>query len=181
MSRPSPFFNRLARGRPTLLIRGETSDLLSPEIAAKMKAAFAAWKARNLAPEVLVAEVLRFVQDDVRYFSMSLGESSHRPKPAARTLAERLFGEAPEIEVERGGALFERRGVTEILDSVFQKRLTLKSGGVANSTRKSQSLAGPACSRALDPKTHAWRTPCRRISSTTFPRPAIGWEESGSD
>lgn len=50
----------------------------------------AAWKARNLAPEALVAEVLRFVQDDVRYFSMSLGESSHRPKPAARTLAERL-------------------------------------------------------------------------------------------
>lgn len=32
-----PFFNRLARGRPTLLIRGETSDLLSPEIAAKMQ------------------------------------------------------------------------------------------------------------------------------------------------
>lgn len=32
-----PFFNRLARGRPTLLIRGETSDLLSPEIAAKMR------------------------------------------------------------------------------------------------------------------------------------------------
>lgn len=32
-----PFFNRLARGRPTLLVRGETSDLLSPEIAAKMR------------------------------------------------------------------------------------------------------------------------------------------------
>lgn len=50
----------------------------------------AAWKARELPPEALVAEVLRFVQDEVRYFSMSLGESSHRPKPAARTLSERL-------------------------------------------------------------------------------------------
>jgi len=32
-----PFFNRLAKGRPVLLVRGETSDLLSPEIAAKMR------------------------------------------------------------------------------------------------------------------------------------------------
>ncbi|MDP3801515.1 alpha/beta fold hydrolase [Brevundimonas sp.] len=32
-----PFFTRLARGRPTLLVRGETSDLLSPEIAARMR------------------------------------------------------------------------------------------------------------------------------------------------
>lgn len=32
-----PFFNRLAKGRPTLLVRGETSDLLSPQIAAKMR------------------------------------------------------------------------------------------------------------------------------------------------
>ena len=32
-----PFFTRLAKGRPTLLVRGETSDLLSPEIAAKMR------------------------------------------------------------------------------------------------------------------------------------------------
>lgn len=32
-----PFFNRLARGRPVLLVRGETSDLLSPQIAAKMR------------------------------------------------------------------------------------------------------------------------------------------------
>ena len=36
------------------------------------------------------AEVLEAVQDEVRYFSASLGESSHRPKPAARTYAERL-------------------------------------------------------------------------------------------
>ncbi|MBN8529513.1 MAG: alpha/beta hydrolase [Caulobacterales bacterium] len=32
-----PFFSRLAKGRPTLLIRGETSDLLSPDIAARMQ------------------------------------------------------------------------------------------------------------------------------------------------
>lgn len=39
-----PFFNRLAKGRPTLLIRGETSDLLSPDIAARMqKAAKKMW------------------------------------------------------------------------------------------------------------------------------------------
>lgn len=34
-----PFFRRLARKRPTLLIRGATSDLLSAEIAAKMRKA----------------------------------------------------------------------------------------------------------------------------------------------
>jgi lipoprotein NlpI len=38
----------------------------------------------------LVDAALSFVQDEIRYFSVSLGESSHRPKPAARTLAERL-------------------------------------------------------------------------------------------
>jgi pimeloyl-ACP methyl ester carboxylesterase len=31
-----PFFTRLAKGRPLLLVRGETSDLLSPEIVVKM-------------------------------------------------------------------------------------------------------------------------------------------------
>jgi transglutaminase-like putative cysteine protease/lipoprotein NlpI len=38
----------------------------------------------------LVSEVLRFVQDEVRYLSVSLGESSHRPKPPEQTLAERI-------------------------------------------------------------------------------------------
>lgn len=47
-------------------------------------------KALGGTPEQQVAAALRFVQDEVRYFSASLGESSHRPKPAARTLAERL-------------------------------------------------------------------------------------------
>lgn len=43
-----PLFGRLAKGRPTLLIRGATSDLLSPEIAAKM---------RKRAPSMAYAEV----------------------------------------------------------------------------------------------------------------------------
>lgn len=47
-------------------------------------------KLKDASPETRVAAVLRFVQDEVRYFSASLGESSHRPKPAAVTLAERL-------------------------------------------------------------------------------------------
>lgn len=47
-------------------------------------------KERNLSPEQLLAEALRFVQDDVRYFSVSLGESSHRPKAPTQTLSERL-------------------------------------------------------------------------------------------
>jgi len=43
-----PMFGRLAKGRPTLLIRGAMSDLLSPEIAAKM---------RKRAPSMQFAEV----------------------------------------------------------------------------------------------------------------------------
>ncbi|HEY1224726.1 MAG TPA: alpha/beta hydrolase [Brevundimonas sp.] len=43
-----PFFTRLARGRPTLLIRGGASDLLSAGIAAKM---------RKRAPKMAYAEV----------------------------------------------------------------------------------------------------------------------------
>ncbi|HEY1131833.1 MAG TPA: DUF3857 domain-containing protein [Roseateles sp.] len=47
-------------------------------------------KTQGGTPQQQVAAALRFVQDEVRYFSASLGESSHRPKPAAKTLAERL-------------------------------------------------------------------------------------------
>ena len=43
-----PMFRRLARKRPTLLIRGETSDLLGPDIAARM---------RKVAPEMAYAEI----------------------------------------------------------------------------------------------------------------------------
>lgn len=43
-----PWFRRLAKKRPTLLIRGETSDLLSPAIAEKM---------RKAAPDMAFAQV----------------------------------------------------------------------------------------------------------------------------
>ena len=43
-----PYFRRLARKRPTLLIRGGTSDLLSADIAARM---------RKAAPEMRYAEI----------------------------------------------------------------------------------------------------------------------------
>jgi tetratricopeptide (TPR) repeat protein len=48
------------------------------------------FRTKGLQGEALVAEVLRFVQDEVRYFSVSLGESSHRPKAPQQTLAELL-------------------------------------------------------------------------------------------
>lgn len=57
-----------------------------PAVAARIEA----FRRSGLAGEALVSEVLRFVQDEVRYFSVSLGESSHRPKPAERTLTELL-------------------------------------------------------------------------------------------
>jgi Domain of Unknown Function with PDB structure (DUF3857)/Transglutaminase-like superfamily len=47
-------------------------------------------KASGLEGHALVSEALRFVQDEIRYFSASLGVSSHRPKAAEATLAERL-------------------------------------------------------------------------------------------
>ncbi len=58
--------------------------------AAGVAAKAAELKAQGGTPEQQVAAALRFVQDEVRYFSASLGESSHRPKAAAKTLAERL-------------------------------------------------------------------------------------------
>ncbi len=57
-----------------------------PELLSRIEA----WRAQGLTREQLASEVVAFVQDEVRYFSVSLGESSHRPKPPARTLAERL-------------------------------------------------------------------------------------------
>ncbi len=50
----------------------------------------AALRATGATGAALVAAALRFVQDEVRYFSTSLGESSHRPKPPEQTLSERL-------------------------------------------------------------------------------------------
>lgn len=59
---------------------------LGPELTARIEA----WRAKGLPREQLASEVLEFVQDEVRYFSVSLGESSHRPKAPVRTYAERL-------------------------------------------------------------------------------------------
>ena len=59
---------------------------LGPELSARIDA----WRQQNLPREQLAATVLDAVQDEVRYFSASLGESSHRPKTPARTFAERL-------------------------------------------------------------------------------------------
>lgn len=59
---------------------------------ADIQAAIADFQKTGLRDQALLSAVLRFVQDDIRYFSVSLGESSHRPKPAARTLKER-FGD----------------------------------------------------------------------------------------
>ncbi|MFN7695825.1 MAG: DUF3857 domain-containing protein [Burkholderiales bacterium] len=57
-----------------------------PELVAKA----AELRATGLTDAALLSETLRFVQDEIRYFSVSLGESSHRPKPPQQTLAERL-------------------------------------------------------------------------------------------
>lgn len=59
---------------------------LGPELTARIEA----WRAKGWSREQLASEVLEFVQDEVRYFSVSLGESSHRPKAPAKTHAERL-------------------------------------------------------------------------------------------
>ncbi|MBI3347626.1 MAG: DUF3857 domain-containing protein [Burkholderiales bacterium] len=74
---------------------GELDQWAQRLFAAEAQPAGVAAKAAELkalggTPEQQVAAALRFVQDEVRYFSASLGESSHRPKPASRTLAERL-------------------------------------------------------------------------------------------
>ena len=62
----------------------------SGELGAELSARIDAWRAQNLPREQLAAVVLEAVQDEVRYFSLSLGESSHRPKAPALTFAERL-------------------------------------------------------------------------------------------
>lgn len=63
---------------------------LPSPLPAAVVAKAASFKDKGLQGEALVSEVLRFVQDEVRYLSVSLGESSHRPKPPQQTLAELL-------------------------------------------------------------------------------------------
>lgn len=65
---------------------GDATPSSDPALAAQV----AQWRSSNLPPTELLDAVLTFVQEDVRYFSVSLGESSHRPKPPARTLADRV-------------------------------------------------------------------------------------------
>jgi lipoprotein NlpI len=76
-------WNEVARWAEDLFADGGD---LGPDLSARIEG----WRNRGLSRERLAAEVLEAVQDEVRYFSASLGESSHRPKAAARTWAERL-------------------------------------------------------------------------------------------
>lgn len=54
----------------------------------EMQERLAQWRALPQ-PEARVQAVLRWVQDEVRYLSVSLGESSHRPAPPAEVLRRR--------------------------------------------------------------------------------------------
>ena len=69
-----PFFTRLAKGRPTLLIRGGTSDLLSAGIAAKM---------RKRAPKMAYAEVT------------GIGHAPMLDEPEARSAIFQFLAELP--------------------------------------------------------------------------------------
>jgi Domain of Unknown Function with PDB structure (DUF3857) len=48
----------------------------------------AAFRTSGLTGAALASEVLRIVQDEVRYLSVALGDSSHRPKPPQQTLID---------------------------------------------------------------------------------------------
>lgn len=61
----------------------------SAAVGPLMRERLAALRSSGLAGAALAAEVVKFVQDEVSYFSVSLGESSHRPKPPEATLAQR--------------------------------------------------------------------------------------------
>lgn len=89
-----------------------------PEVMAKA----AGFRASGLKDEALVSEVLRFVQDEVRYFSVSLGESSHRPKAPQTTLAD-LVGDCKD-KVQLLNALLRELGfdAKPALVSVFRHR-----------------------------------------------------------
>ncbi len=63
-----------------------TAQTAGPQVNEKI----AQLKASGLQGGALVNETLKFVQDEIRYFSVSLGESSHRPKAAEQTMAERM-------------------------------------------------------------------------------------------
>ena len=122
-----------------LIVRAAAVDAAAPELQRELAALRAHWETagtalRDVQPPALAldegdglarllrryagAVLPRFVMDDALLAKR------------AAVLAARMFGAAPAIEVESGEALFDRRGVAEILESTTQKRLALKSGGV---------------------------------------------------
>ncbi|MCK9689184.1 DUF3857 domain-containing protein [Scleromatobacter humisilvae] len=62
---------------------------VDPTLGPDLEHRIDAWRASGLKGQALVSAALSLVQDDVRYFSASLGENSHRPKVPARTWADR--------------------------------------------------------------------------------------------
>lgn len=98
------------------------SRLFAPEASASATVVDKAntFRQKGLTGEALVSEVLRFVQDEVRYLSVSLGESSHRPKPAAQTLAE-LVGDCKD-KVVLFNALLRELGFTPRVGLVSIRR-----------------------------------------------------------
>lgn len=62
---------------------------VDPALGGELEQRLAAWRASGLQGTALVSAALGLVQDEVRYFSASLGENSHRPKVPARTWADR--------------------------------------------------------------------------------------------
>ncbi|MBS2012360.1 MAG: DUF3857 domain-containing protein [Deltaproteobacteria bacterium] len=66
----------------------EVSAKPDPRIAAKV----AQIAAGSTSPQARALAALRFVQDDVRYLGIELGESSHRPHAASKVLEQR-FGD----------------------------------------------------------------------------------------
>ena len=62
---------------------------VDPTLGSDLEHRLDAWQASGLRGQALASAALSLVQDDVRYFSASLGENSHRPKVPARTWADR--------------------------------------------------------------------------------------------
>ena len=62
---------------------------VDPALGPDLEHRIEGWRASGLQGQALVSAALGMVQDDVRYFSASLGENSHRPKAPARTWADR--------------------------------------------------------------------------------------------
>lgn len=63
---------------------------VDPTLGRDLEHRIDAWRASGLKGQALISTALSLVQDDVRYFSDSLGENSHRPKVPARTWADRV-------------------------------------------------------------------------------------------